>query len=275
MPILPQRGRGRPHTNSPEIRVTVISNDYQLPFVDWSVYATFKHFLADIKPDFHFINGDFLDLYPVSKYDKDPEMLDLARTEIETANTVLDELYAASPSTITKFVYGNHCERLTKRMMQDTELWRYLLPEQKRPDDIIADLLSLKDRSIDYVPYRSHFNHYGFIVTHGQATGLHPAKRELERYGKSGCSGHVNRQTYYETKNQHGYSAWWTLGGLTSHKLDFMPINNWTHGIGVLYQVVGSDRFSFYPIEIVGAKFIFDGKLYTCDGVFKASKGGS
>lgn len=249
------------------IRTTLITNDYQIPFVDWSVYATVKHFLTYLKPDFHIINGDFLDCYALSKYDKDPELLEQAQGEVETANQILDELVSASPHTITKMTFGNHEERLSNKLKKDLDLWRYLLPADRRPDDIIGDLLSLKDRQINYVPYQSNFNHYGFIVTHGSAAGLNPSKKEIERYGISGVSGHVNRNTTWEIKNHHGHAKWWSLGGLTTHKMDFMPVNNWVHGIGVLSQVVDGELFSFEQIEIANAKFIYDGKVFTPDGV--------
>src|SRR4051794_5220552 len=242
---LPLRGRGRPRTQNPEIRVTLITNDYQIPDIDWPVYRTVLHFLADLKPDFHYINGDFIDLYSQSHYAKDPEKAGKTAEELEIANRVLDELQEASPNSITKMTFGNHEFRLTNRLFENPDLIPYF-KQATTPDEVIANILSLDEREIAWIPYKQHFDHYGVIITHGQATGVNPARVELLRYGTSGISGHVNRNCTFEMKNQHGFAKWWTLGGLTTHKMSFMPVNNWVHGIGVLYQVVGGEEFTFY-----------------------------
>lgn len=270
MPLtLPQRGRGRPRTQAPRIRSTLITNDYQIPFVDWNVYRTVLHFLKDLKPDYHYVNGDFLDLYSQSRYTKDPNKAGQTAEELEIANHVLDELQEASPYSIIRMTMGNHEARLTQRLFENPDLIPYF-KSSTTPDEVIAHVLSLDERGIDWVPYKQHFNHYGFIVTHGQASGINPARSELARYGTSGVTGHINRNCTWETKDFHGVAKWWTLGGLTSHDMEFMPVNNWVHGIGVLFQVVDSKEFTFYPIEIVSAKFIFNGKLYTPEGVFES-----
>lgn len=270
LPHLPLRGRGRPRTQAPELRVTLITNDYQIPDIDWPVYRTVLHFLKDLRPDFHYINGDYLDLYSQSRYTKDPSKAGQTAEELEIANRILDELTEACPNSIIRFTMGNHEARMTQRLYENPDLIPYFRSASS-PDEVIARALSLDERGIDWVPYKQHFNHYGMIITHGQSAGVNPARTELLRYGMSGLSGHVNRNCTFEMKTQHGFAKWWTLGGLTSHKLDFMPVNNWVHGIGVLYQVVGSSEFTFYPIEIVNAKFIFNGRLYTPDGVFAAA----
>jgi hypothetical protein len=48
--------------------------------------------------------GDFIDATMLSTFAKDPAEANRTEEELLTANTVLDELQAASPTTITNLV---------------------------------------------------------------------------------------------------------------------------------------------------------------------------
>jgi hypothetical protein len=239
-----------------------------VPFHDVAAYQAFKHFLADTRPDFHYINGDFLDCTSLSTFLKDPAESNRTEEELETANLILDELTDASPTTITKFVMGNHCKRLTKRLWETPELMPFVT-KGKTPEQVLADALSLGDRNIDWCGYPDGFNHYGFYITHGEAAGLHAAKKELETYGVSGVSGHVHSNKYWEKRGRNGVVQWWSIGGLCKREVGYRPNNGWIQGFGVLEQIVGTDHFTFHPVEIVGGQFIFNRRHYSQDGIFE------
>jgi hypothetical protein len=271
LPQLPKRGPGRPRTQAPKIRTTLITNDYHLPDVDIPTLKAVGQLILDLQPDYHIINGDFLDCYEQSKYEKDPRVLDRTRQELEMANEVLDEFARLSPSTITKIVFGNHEKRLTHRLFDNPDLLAYVT-KTGDPNEILAAALSLDERGIAWYGYPDSYNHFGFLLTHGQAVGVHPALKELQRYGVPGCSGHVHRNAYAETKTRRGHGQWWSLGGLCRDDMAYLPVNNWVRGIGILLQIVGSeDEFSFHPVTIVGGRFIFNSKLYCQDGAFDAA----
>jgi predicted phosphodiesterase len=266
---VPLRGRGRPRTQAPKIVSTVVFSDVHVPETDWPSYHAMRHFIKDIQPQYIIINGDLLDCQESSRFDKDPKRFGQTEEELLLANRILDELAEASPHSIIKFIAGNHCYRLTKRLWENPDLLSYMSPT-RNANEIIPRALSLDERGIEWFGYPEVYNHRGFLFTHGQAVGQHPASKELSKYGMSGSSGHIHKFRYWERRDRRGHIAWWSLGGLMSLQMDYMPSPDWQNGFGLLMQVADTDIFNFTPIQINGGKFIYENALYTPDGKFTA-----
>src|ERR1700710_2275033 len=97
MPLhLPTRSKGRPRTLAPEIRTTVITSDWHIPSHDTAACGALLHFLSELRPDYHVINGDFFDLADQSSYLTEPELAGRTEEAIDTGNQILDDLAAAS-----------------------------------------------------------------------------------------------------------------------------------------------------------------------------------
>ncbi len=234
-----------------------------------AAYRAFKNLLEYLRPDYHLILGDFIDATMLSTFPKDPEEANRTEEELETANTILDELYAASPNTITKYIMGNHSKRLTKRLWETPHLIPYV-SMGKTPLQLLANCMSLDERSIEYFDYPSGYNHFGIYATHGEATGIHSSKKEMETYNVTGISGHTHKNRYWEKRGRNGLIQWWTIGGLCSPNVSYRPNNDWVQGCAVSQQVVGTDIFTMLPITISKGKLVYDNHLFTQDGVFKA-----
>lgn len=268
MPILPHRGKGRPRIHQPEIRTTVLTADHHLPELHTPTYKAVLNFIRDIRPDYHILAGDILDCHDQSTYLKDPDLTGRTTEAIEMANVMLDELYDASPTTITKVIFGNHDYRLTRRLHENPDLIPFLAPQGKTADHLLADALSLKDRQIDWYPYHTILDHWGFAVGHGEYANMHPAKKEMEAAGMSGMSGHVHRASMWERKDKTGVKHWYTIGCMCNTQVSYRPINTFVNGFGVLKQLVGTDTFTFQQIPVIKGQFLFGSKLYSQDGAF-------
>ena len=268
--ILPTRSKGRPRSQTPSLRTTVITSDHHIPQMDTASYRAVLHLIEDIRPDYHFLAGDILDCHDQSSFIKDPDLSNRTAEAIEQANAMLDELETASPTTITKIILGNHEARLTKRLWENPDLIPFLTGKGKTPDHLLADALSLADREIEWFPYHTVVNHWGFVISHGEFANMHPAKKELETHGVSGVSGHIHRQSMWERKDRNGTRAWYSIGGLCSHQVSYRPINGWVNGFGILKQVIGSDLFTFQQIPIIKGRFIYGDAVYDQDGVHRA-----
>jgi predicted phosphodiesterase len=265
---LPSRSKGRPRVTAPELRTTVILSDMHIPEMDMAAYNATLHFIRDKRPDFLFINGDMLDMHSFSSFLHDPALDHRTQESLDQANAVLDQLAEASPNTIIKFIAGNHEMRLIKYLYGMPEILPFVT-KGKSPLQILADALSLDDRGIDWYGYPEVVNFHGFYITHGEATGLHAAKKELETHSVSGTSGHCHSNKYWERRGRNGVLQWWSIGGLCSRDVSYRPNNSWVQGMGYLTQVVGTDIFDFTPIPIVKGQFIYDGVLYNQDGKFE------
>jgi hypothetical protein len=95
--------------------LVVVAGDFQFPFEDPEVYASFLTFLASERPDRIVLSGDILDLTAVSAYDKDPRLGMPVQQELAHAHRRLAEIRAsAGPEAQIFFLYGNHEARLSK-----------------------------------------------------------------------------------------------------------------------------------------------------------------
>ncbi len=273
---VPLRSRGRPRTTPPEIRKTVLSTDWHVPQQDTAAFASLLNFIGDIRPHYHIILGDILDLPSLSTFLKDPALEGRTEEALETANAMLDQLHAASPTTITKVLFGNHDYRLTKALWMTPHIIPFVT-KSKQPQQLLADVLSLEDRQIDWYDYREVYDHHGFALTHGEAAGLSSAKKELETHGVSGASGHVHATRYWEHRGRNGVTQWWSLGGIPSRDVSYRPNNGWIPSIALLEQVEGtpcpsnpSGIFTLHPLPIIKGQFVYNSKIYCQDGVFES-----
>lgn len=104
-------GSARETTNE----LVIAAGDFQFPFEDPEVYASFLTFLAAERPDRIVLTGDVLDLTAVSAYDKDPRLGMPVQEELAHTHRRLAEIRAsAGPEAQIFFLYGNHEARFSK-----------------------------------------------------------------------------------------------------------------------------------------------------------------
>lgn len=248
----------------------MVTSDHHLPQMNTAAYKAVLHFIGEVRPDYHYLAGDILDCHDQSTFTKDPDLTGRTTEAIELANDMLDELAKVSSNTITKVIFGNHEQRLTRGLWDNPDLIPFLAGKSRTPDNLLADALSLDEREIAWYPYHSVVDHWGFSISHGEYANIHAAKKELETHGTSGVSGHIHRQAMWERRDRNGTRAWYSIGGLCSHDVSYRPINGWVNGFGFLSQLVGSDLFTFQQIPIIKGRFIYNNALYDQDGVHRA-----
>src|SRR5687768_4048974 len=118
---LPRRV-GRPMTKAPSIRTTLVINDLHIPYHDTQVLQSFLHYYNETQPDYLVINGDLIDAYELSKFDKSPERFGMTLDEIEQTNAILGKFQELSPETKIIYCLGNHCARVALRFREHQEL---------------------------------------------------------------------------------------------------------------------------------------------------------
>ena len=95
--------------------LVVAAGDFQFPFEDEAVFASFLTFLATERPDRIVLTGDILDLTSVSNFDRDPRLGMPVQEELAHAHARLAEIRcAAGEAAKIFFVYGNHEARMSK-----------------------------------------------------------------------------------------------------------------------------------------------------------------
>jgi hypothetical protein len=255
-------------TDRPEGTRLLALSDTQFPFVDEPLLEAVYTFVQDWKPNDIILNGDIVDMYEVSDFDKRPERAFSVQTELEMARDLMVSLkrYAAKDSNIW-WIDGNHEERFNRY------LWRKAAEIQFAVADLPA-LLHLDELAAGYVPYGKHVDYLGFVFTHGNFVSqfsAYTAKRHLDRYRSSGANGHTHRLGSYSVTDMHGRShTWYEMGSLCRRDLDYVKgVANWQSGF--LLGTVAGGALHTQLIHVIetseGRGFFAAGRYYAINDV--------
>lgn len=111
----------------------VVLSDIHFPYHDEKALKAVYNFLSNTHVDTIILNGDILDFYDVSSFDKDPDRINSLQKEIDMAQKFFKKLRSLAPKARIVFVKGNHC--LDKRTdVLTTEGWMNIkdIVEQRR-----------------------------------------------------------------------------------------------------------------------------------------------
>lgn len=247
-------------------RVVSLS-DLQLPFVDEPLLEAVYTFIEDYKPHDVILNGDIIDAYEISDFDKRPERLFNLGTELEMARDLLVKIrrYAAKDARIW-WVDGNHEERMQRAIWRRAADFSFLVKD-------LPQAIGLDQLAAGYVPYGKHIEYLGFVFTHGNfvsAYSAYTAKRHMERYRSSGANGHTHRLGSYSVTDMHGRShTWYEQGALCRKDLDYVRgVANWQQGF--LVGTVAGGALHPQLVHVVetdaGRGFYAGGKYYQICG---------
>ena len=240
----------------------VIISDAQIPFIDEDFWRAFLRFLGKYRPHDLFINGDWLDCYEVSDFDKRPNRLFNVQNECEMAQETLREI--RKRLAVGGKIYwadGNHEERWNRA------IWRHAGPLAAYTADLYT-ALDLEHLADGYVPYGKHFDYLGFLITHGNFVSQYSgytAKRHYDRYHSSGCNGHTHRVGSYSHTDGKGRShTWYEIGCFCRKDLEYVRgTANWQHGF-MMGEVRGG---AFHP-QLIRVIETDDGRGFFAGGEY-------
>lgn len=241
--------------------------DLHFPFQDTKAVDTAMKILADLQPDLVVCHGDLVDCASISTYEKDPKHRASLAKEIEMAKTHLRQVSEWSPGARRILLKGNHEDRLRRL------IWKL---SEKSPAHEILNLPET-EAALDW-PSLLRLNDFGWewhedkfvlfnrmILKHGtfvRKWSGQSAKAEMERYGKSGISGHTHRQGAFVHRDWNGQHGWWEHGCLCTLNPTYTEDPDWQQGCCV---VTWSDRRDYFSVELIHihrGKAVFRGKLY-------------
>jgi len=236
----------------------VIVNDYHIPFEDNKTLKSFYNMLKDFKPDELIINGDFLDFYDMSNFDKELINEGVLQEELDTGFALLKSYRKLLPKSRIVMTISNHMEKRLERFKKSIGRAVYSLRYFTIPQMLRLDELDIEH--MYQVEYKK------FIVYHGDIVRKHSAytaKAVLENKGKSVFMGHVHRLGSHYKTNEGGEHVGVECGcmcNLNPEYIDGKP--NWQQGFAVIYEDEKTGWFQHYLVPIIDHKFIWDGKWY-------------
>ncbi|OQA46071.1 MAG: Calcineurin-like phosphoesterase superfamily domain protein [Bacteroidetes bacterium ADurb.Bin302] len=231
-------------------RIGIIS-DIHLPYQDNRAIEIALNDLKDNDIDTLIINGDMMDLYSLSKFNRDGRMRDL-NYEIKIGNQFLDYLQYKFKRIIYRM--GNHEMRLSDF------IWRNAVEFTNIEQLSLYQLLHLKERGIDCINEMDKIKIDGvsLMILHGheiRAGGaIYPARNKLLRAFYNVIFGHHHITDVSRVKNLEDQDITaWSIGCLCGLSPRYSIVNNWNHGFGIID--IKNDNF------VVKNKRIKDGKI--------------
>lgn len=203
---------------------------------------TFDVFLDTIKqaqPELIILGGDNLEFYKVSSHSQNPQRsLDMQKEIDFVVEEKLIKIRMACPKAQIDYHIGNHELRLFRYLCENSPALASLRCLQ------FDKLLGLADLGINLVgrenfifktKMQDNFRVYRglWAWTHGVDCSVFPSRKELEKHGISGASGHVHRHTAISRRDVFGFKTWMTVGAACTLKTgeEYMPgLINWENG---------------------------------------------
>lgn len=211
--------------------------DEHFPFQDERARSVALQIVKDFDPDVRITGSDGVDFYSISKFDKNPKRLKLygLQAEINAWRAGQREWLDAAPNAKTKFIRGNHEDRLIRY------LWRH--PEIADLEVLtLPSVLGLKQLKIGWEYSKGDKANMEFqvrdqlLIKHGAIVRKHSAytaraELESEYYQINTLTGHTHRggTTYAQTRR--GLVVGMECFCLCDLDPEYVAKPNWQHGI--------------------------------------------
>lgn len=255
-----------PRSSSPSAantRVTVVLNDIQVPFQDKRVLSLVLKFVDELKPDEVVLNGDVVDCYSISDFDRDPLTKASLSREIREAGQLMHRLRNI-PRKV--WIGGNHEDRLRRHVWKNTKLISGM-DDKTRAVVVTAmgfpEVFGLGEYGFDWVPYGGLYKIGKLTATHGSMVRRHSGdsgRAHLDKYGTSVIIGHTHRGGITYRRDVRGVHAAYENFCLCRLDPEWTQHPNWQHGFSVVHTDVRSGFFNVQSIPILpGPQFWYGG----------------
>ncbi len=197
----------------------VIYGDSHWPFCDVAAHQLVRRIVRDVQPNVLVHIGDGVDCWQISKFDKDPTRRDTLQDNIDGFAAHLATMVGAAPKAKRFFFEGNHEDRLRRLLWQMDGPSKELINLRNVQAGVTwPNLLNLKELEWNFVPIAAQ-PITGvlpkMVVEHGslvrQQAGA-SARAELDKYGRTGISGHTHRLCEYRRRDLNGQALWLESG---------------------------------------------------------------
>jgi predicted phosphodiesterase len=176
-------------------------------------------------------NGDTMDCYQLSRFDKDPRKRRFAE-ELHMTKEFLQSIHKAFPGVLKIYKIGNHEERYIKYI------------QQKAPEiqDLLMDnfdfpaFLEFGSMNIQYVTEKRMVHAGELVIAHGHewpsySGGVNPARTMYLKAKSNVLVGHFHRYSEHVGKTvKKKVDGAWSTGCLCDLNPLYMPHNEWVHG---------------------------------------------
>jgi len=233
-----------------------IIGDLHIPYQDHTACSTAINYLIDKKhTDYLIINGDLLDFYMLSTWEKDPTKRNFSK-ELELYHNTLLQLSSVFKTIVYKL--GNHEERYIRYMRRNAKellgVKRFnlesLLTKNDDGHNIIKNLKMVDENRVIHAGRLNiiHGHEYKFAIQNP----VNPARGLFLRSKANTLCNHFHQTSHHSEANIRGTNtACWSIGCLCILDPDYAPINKWNHGFALLDFGRKGDMFNVQNKTII------------------------
>lgn len=253
-----------------DIRVerSLVFSDIHFPYQNDDAIDVMFEYAKNYKPKNIYMNGDIVDFYNLSKFDKNPDRKETVADEILMVRNFIKRLRTSFKDANIFFLHGNHENRLQRYLWENPEL-------AKLEELDITNLFQFKENNIKEIKAsRDYWGMSGGCITKGDTTIMHgDAKLNGASTSKySGYSakntmlgglqgsvimGHIHRLAYVTHSTPHGIMV-----GIEDGCLCQIPKNaNWETGF-VTFETFAGKNHNYKLHMIEDGKLYEEGKVY-------------
>ncbi len=229
-------------------RIGILS-DIHLPYHDNTALKTALKKLYEYEVDTIILNGDIVDFYSVSFWERDPDKRNLQR-ERELSIKALTKIREIFRDVNIIYKEGNHEERLEKFLSRKA-------PELYQVEELKVDkFIKLDDMNISYINNKKRIEAGDLDIIHGHEyrsfASVNIAISFLRKTFQNVLLGHFHKKQE-DTKRsiRDSLSGAWVVGCLCHLKPDYSPNNDWTHGFAFI-ELFDNGHFQVYNHLIQG-----------------------
>ena len=229
-------------------------NDIHLPYHSITALNVALKYGFEKKVNTVFINGDLIDFYAVSRFQKDPRKRNLGN-EIKTTRDFLAVLRKIFPKAKIFFKLGNHDVRWEHYLIEKA-------PELLGLDEFnLESILKLADHDITMIPDKQIVHIGKLTALHGHELGtsiMSPVNIARGLYLKAkdnAICGHHHQTSEHTEPNINGkVVTCWSVACLSELHPDYAPINKYTHGFAHVKVVDEEGNFEVTNMRIINGK---------------------
>lgn len=246
-----------------KLQTWLILPDIHCPWHDVKLLKKVCQLAHRIKPYGLVFSGDFLDLYSLSRHNKDSlyKLKDISLSwEYEQGEKLIGEIMSSCKPVQKHFLYGNHEDNFL-RYKQDRD-------NAKTGDAIESPEQALRLEEQGFTVYTNWMDDSVEIgnnleVIHGSYTCRHVGAKAAEEHEGSVMVGHSHRFNSEVTGKRGGWNIGW-LGDKDSPAFRYMPKakrRKWCNAFA-LAHVLDDGSFIAQPVQCWGGRFVVDGRVY-------------
>ena len=222
-----------PYIIPPSQKKIGVVGDIHIPYQDNKAIGMALDYIWDKECDTIVLNGDIMDCFMASKFQKDPNMRDL-KGEIDDMKAFLAAMRENFSQELIIYKEGNHEVRWKHFLMRKA-------PEVFNMNEFRLDvILGLSALGIIWVDNKKIIKAGKLNIIHGHEywgsySPVNPAKGYYNKAMTNVMAGHNHQSSEHISKDLNDeITGAWSVGCLCEMHPDYAPYNKWVHGFATV-----------------------------------------